>query len=390
MRSGNARSRVRDRFTAVFAASGVVTLLAGVVVMGAAGTARANHDDSTHDNNTSDFKVEICHATGSASNPYENGRGEIPKWQIADADGHGNEAHGNHELDVIPAFPAGSHGAHSWSDFPGLNTHLLALLETDCDGAEDPDVCPNVDGDQATVPSGMVKNEAGDCVVVAPTPPVDVCPNLGGDQAAVPSGMVKNQAGDCVAPSRPNQPSSIVVSDVAVAQDCDLDTVTTTVTTTTTDFVYDEDKGQWVRGKPVVKVEKTDRRATDEECPPLVLPVEGEDVCPNIEGVQESVPDGMENKRGDCVKPAAGERPGPGAGEKPGGPVIGPDEVAGTEDARPHAVPTAVDAGLGGPVLLDSSPSILLGQGLVGGGLLLLVLAAAMQGGRTGRGAHQF
>ncbi len=59
------------------------------------------------------------------------------------------------------------------------------------------DVCPNIAGDQATIPTGMVKNEAGNCVqiVVVPT---DVCPNIDGNQAAVPAGMVKNDAGNCV------------------------------------------------------------------------------------------------------------------------------------------------------------------------------------------------
>lgn len=63
------------------------------------------------------------------------------------------------------------------------------------------DVCPNIEGKQATVPTGMVKNDAGACVT--PPPPVDLCPNIDGYQATVPAGMVKDQAGKCALPPPP-------------------------------------------------------------------------------------------------------------------------------------------------------------------------------------------
>ncbi|MGH3369912.1 MAG: hypothetical protein ACRDPR_07905 [Nocardioidaceae bacterium] len=62
-----------------------------------------------------------------------------------------------------------------------------------------------------------------------------------------------------------------------------------------------------------------------------------------------------------------------------------PDEVLGTATA----VPTAVDAGIGGPTGSAGSTTGLLGQGLVGLGLMLLALGAMMQIGRPRRGAHQ-
>jgi hypothetical protein len=46
-----------------------------------------------------------------------------------------------------------------------------------------------------------------------------------------------------------------------------------------------------------------------------------------------------------------------------------------------------VDAGFG-PVAAAPQGS-LLGQGLVGGGLVMLLLAGSMQMGRRGRGAHE-
>src|SRR3954471_18307243 len=76
------------------------------------------------------------------------------------------------------------------------------------------DVCPNIDGAQTTVPSGMVKDSAGNCV----TPPTDVCPNLEGVQTAVPTGMVKDASGNCVTPPvvqlQPTPPQTVVVTKV--------------------------------------------------------------------------------------------------------------------------------------------------------------------------------
>jgi len=81
------------------------------------------------------------------------------------------------------------------------------------------------------------------------------------------------------------------------------------------------------------------------------------------------------------------------------------DEIAGVEETRKQApevlgveaeapapaaapVPTSVDAGIGGP-MAGSTTTTLLGQGLVGGGLMLLLLAGWMRKGQLPRGAHQ-
>ncbi len=55
------------------------------------------------------------------------------------------------------------------------------------------DVCPNLEGVQATIPAGYQKNEQGNCVVIPPPPPpvVDVCANMDGAQATVPVGRIK-------------------------------------------------------------------------------------------------------------------------------------------------------------------------------------------------------
>lgn len=106
-----------------------------------------------------------------------------------------------------------------------------------------------------------------------------------------------------------------------------------------------------------------------EECPDEVLPTEAEDVCPNIPGAQGSVPDGLVLEDDRCVAPT----------DEP------TDEVLGTATA----VPTAVDAGLGGPLPTSLSTADLVGRSLVGGGLVLLMMAALMQAGRLEHGAHQ-
>ena len=73
------------------------------------------------------------------------------------------------------------------------------------------DVCPNIRGDQAEVPEGMIIDREGNCVPEEPQPPTDVCPNIRGDQAEVPEGMVIDEDGNCVPevrpPSGPSQPS---------------------------------------------------------------------------------------------------------------------------------------------------------------------------------------
>jgi hypothetical protein len=59
------------------------------------------------------------------------------------------------------------------------------------------DVCPNLDGNQSSVPDGWVKDDNGDCVVSGP-PNTDVCPNIPGNQSEVPSGLFVNSDGNCV------------------------------------------------------------------------------------------------------------------------------------------------------------------------------------------------
>ena len=56
------------------------------------------------------------------------------------------------------------------------------------------DVCNNIEGNQPTIPVGMISDGQGGCI----TPPVDVCKNIEGNQETVPAGMFLNASGNCV------------------------------------------------------------------------------------------------------------------------------------------------------------------------------------------------
>ncbi|MBA2475348.1 MAG: hypothetical protein H0V40_05265, partial [Actinobacteria bacterium] len=71
-------------------------------------------------------------------------------------------------------------------------------FDTNATPQQESDVCPNIEGAQASVPAGMTKNEAGECIANEQQA-TDVCPNIEGAQASVPGGMTKNEAGECVA-----------------------------------------------------------------------------------------------------------------------------------------------------------------------------------------------
>ncbi len=63
------------------------------------------------------------------------------------------------------------------------------------------DVCPNLQGDQSSVPDGMVVVD-GDCVTEVTEGVVDACKNIDGDQETVPAGYTLVD-GDCVKDSTP-------------------------------------------------------------------------------------------------------------------------------------------------------------------------------------------
>ncbi len=67
-------------------------------------------------------------------------------------------------------------------------------------GAGSPDLCPNIEGTQTTIPTGMhFDTETESCVNDSSNGgDTDMCPNMEGIQTEVPSGMHVNESGNCV------------------------------------------------------------------------------------------------------------------------------------------------------------------------------------------------
>jgi hypothetical protein len=125
--------------------------------------------------------------------------------------------------------------------------------------------------------------------------------------------------------------------------------------------------------------------AAAEDC--IVTPPPATDVCSNIDGPQETVPAGYQLVgAGECAKVLGTE-------------VIVPTNH--THKPKPHAqptvlgteaiVPTAVDAGLATMPTSSSTTSTrgLLAEGLIGGGMLLLLAGGWLGLGRRRTGAHE-
>jgi hypothetical protein len=74
------------------------------------------------------------------------------------------------------------------------------------------DLCPNLQGVQEQIPSGLIKDAAGNCV---PPPPTDICPNIEGVQTSLPEHFVLED-GKCVCPPHETVVEKIVENKVEV------------------------------------------------------------------------------------------------------------------------------------------------------------------------------
>ncbi len=124
-----------------------------------------------------------------------------------------------------------------------------------------PDVCANIDGVQAEVPTGMVVDGNGNCTTPTP-PPVDVCKNIDGLQTTIPSGYYQDNSGNCfVQPAPPvDVCPNLFGLQVVVPSSLIIDANGNCVT------------------KPI-------------------------DECPNIDGNQATIPAGMVRENGRCFTP---------------------------------------------------------------------------------------
>jgi hypothetical protein len=145
--------------------------------------------------------VVICHAIGGAQGDRFN--------QIApSASGvlHGHDGHEG-DRDIIPPYTYVDHQGDKDASLAGGNNWSGANIELYNNGcrarAQGPppprDECPNIAGNQDSVPVGLIKDGTGNCVQ-PPRQPTDVCPNIEGMQSSVPAGFVKDTGGNCVCP----------------------------------------------------------------------------------------------------------------------------------------------------------------------------------------------
>jgi uncharacterized repeat protein (TIGR01451 family) len=124
---------------------------------GSASTVSVMHND----------KVTICHAAGHA----------------------GTTTFVTLTISVNAVYGPGGHFNNNGTPQAGHELDYFGPCVTE------PDVCPNIEGNQHEIPDGMVKDEQGNCVT---PPPDDVCPNIEGNQHEIPDGMVKDEHGNCV------------------------------------------------------------------------------------------------------------------------------------------------------------------------------------------------
>jgi hypothetical protein len=148
----------------------------------------------------------------------------------------------------------------------GTNPESFALVTRPTSGCAPPpkDECPNIEGNQETVPAGKIKDANGNCVT--PPPPTDECPNIEGLQTSVPAGMIKNANGACVTPPPPPTDECPNVAGVQTSV-------------------------------PAGMIKDASGNCSTPPPPP-------NDECPNLEGAQTSVPEGMvRDGSGNCGTP---------------------------------------------------------------------------------------
>ena len=195
------------------------------------------------------------------------------------------------------------------------------------------DVCPNIPGDQATVPGGDYINSDGNCVAKTPvcidplannyhavTPQTyadnnfctytDVCPNLEGNQLTVPVGDYINSDGNCVAKtpvcndSRASNFQVLTSQTYADNELCNYNSQTYCSNNITIQVPNDQDppEGANPGACPDVCPNLEGNQATvpngyhlnnDGQCAADTTPTPNPDVCPNIPGIQYSFPFNM-------------------------------------------------------------------------------------------------
>lgn len=135
------------------------------------------------------------------------------------------------------------------------------------------DVCSNIDGLQASIPSGYTVDNFGHCITV-----VDVCPNFLGDQETVPTGYVLDEIGACV-PTTIDYCPNIKGTQYRIPSGYEINT-----------------DGDCTRPRSVdVCPGDTGVQISYDQCSKKVM-----DICLNLPGIQEVVPDQYTGEAGSC------------------------------------------------------------------------------------------
>ena len=144
---------------------------------------------------------------------------------------------------------------------------------------DNPDLCPNIPGHQASIPDGMSTDTEGNCYTptVDPPRPIDLCNNIPDVQAVIPNGYYRTVEGNCY---RQTTPPNDLCPNLPGVQ-----------TSVPSDYYFDTYTNTCLPA----------------ELPP-VPPTDG-DVCLNIPGVQTSTPTGMDNDNGYCFTQPTISRP---------------------------------------------------------------------------------
>jgi len=138
-----------------------------------------------------EHKTSLCHATGNSDTFPAKKYVLIPPSEAGAVFGHLGDSHQNGN-DIIPPFEfEGTTYSQHW-DAVGQ-----AIFAAGCEVEEEEepptDVCPNLEGNQESIPEGMIKDGQGNCVVppVIIVPPVVVEPPTG-----CPDGLPANAGKD--------------------------------------------------------------------------------------------------------------------------------------------------------------------------------------------------
>ena len=109
--------------------------------------------------------VIICHRTGSDSNPYVVINIPWTAWSEAHSPDTGAHPDRNGRHDIMLKDPASRPGSKDGFTKSSCGSSAAATVVPQ--QIRPIDVCPNIEGMQTTVPAGKVKDESGNCVLLA-------------------------------------------------------------------------------------------------------------------------------------------------------------------------------------------------------------------------------